>query len=200
MHKNKKITLLPLSPMDIVKHAKEINNKPPIDIDKNNGIKLQGGALLATTSATVELCDKPDAPYYTIFCRPIMSYVLLVVTNILQEFVDGKESRTNLILEGGDDEDIANMESRTTLIQEGEDDQDIATLDTPTPSFFPSCNSSLTQLRCHSRIQQTHHQCFNHNFFIRYRNGMILDTLERGRCRRCFGSGPSSRSLVDYSV
>jgi len=38
MHKDKKVTLLPLSPMDIVKHAKEINNKPPIHIDKNNGI------------------------------------------------------------------------------------------------------------------------------------------------------------------
>jgi len=40
MHNNKKITLLPLSPMDIVKHAKEINNKSLIDIDKNNKIKL----------------------------------------------------------------------------------------------------------------------------------------------------------------
>jgi len=68
MHKDKKISLLPLSPMDIVKHAQEINNKPPIDIDKNNGIKLQGGALLATTSATAELCDNLDAPCYTMFC------------------------------------------------------------------------------------------------------------------------------------
>jgi len=38
IHKNKSITLLPLSPMDIVKHAKEINNKHSIDIDKNNEI------------------------------------------------------------------------------------------------------------------------------------------------------------------
>ena len=36
IHKNKSITLLPLSPMDIVKHVKEINNKPSTDIDKNN--------------------------------------------------------------------------------------------------------------------------------------------------------------------
>jgi len=62
MHKDKKITLLPMSPMDIVNHAKEINKKPPIDIDKNNEIKLQGGALLATTSTTAELCDNLDAP------------------------------------------------------------------------------------------------------------------------------------------
>jgi len=41
MHQDKKINLLSLSPKDIVKHPKEINNKPLIDIDKNNGIKLQ---------------------------------------------------------------------------------------------------------------------------------------------------------------
>jgi len=68
MHKDKKITLLPLSPMEIVKHAQQINNKPPINIDKNNGIKSQGGALLATSFAIAELCDNPDAPYYTMFC------------------------------------------------------------------------------------------------------------------------------------
>jgi len=83
MHKDKNITLLPLSPMDIVKHAKEINNKPPIDIDKNNRINLQGSALLATTSATVELCDNPDAPCYTMFCQPIMSCALPAVTNLM---------------------------------------------------------------------------------------------------------------------
>jgi len=83
MHKDKKITLLPLSPMDIVKHAQEINNKPLIDIDKNNGIKLQEGALLATTSATAELFDNPDAPYYTMFCYPITSCALPAITNLL---------------------------------------------------------------------------------------------------------------------
>ena len=41
MHKDKKITLLPLSPMDIVKLAKEINNKPPIDIDKIIGLSYK---------------------------------------------------------------------------------------------------------------------------------------------------------------
>jgi hypothetical protein len=46
----------------------------------------------------------------------------------LQEFADdGMKSRTTPIL-GGDDEDIAKMESRTTLIQEREDDEDITTL------------------------------------------------------------------------
>jgi hypothetical protein len=60
--------------------------------------------------------------------------------------------RTTLILEGGDDEDIAKMESRMTPIQEGEDDENIVTLDTPTLWFSPSCNSSLTQLPRHPRI------------------------------------------------
>ena len=59
---------------------------------------------------------------------------------------------TTLILEEGDDEDIAKMESRTTPIQEEEDYEDITTLDTPTPLFFPSCNLSPTQLPHHARI------------------------------------------------
>jgi hypothetical protein len=136
IHKNKNITLLPLSPMDIVKHAKEINNKPSIDIDKNNENKLHIGVLLATTSTTAVLCDNPDAPCYTMLCQHIMSCALPVVTNLLQEFVDGEESRMTPILEGGDDEDIAKMESRMTPIQEGEDDEDIVTLDTVTPQCY----------------------------------------------------------------
>jgi len=189
--------LLSLSPIDIVKHAKEINNKPSTDIDKNNENKLHGGALLATTSTTDALCDNPDAPCYTMLCQPIMSCALPAVTNLLQEFVDGKESRTTLILEGGDDEDITKMESRMTLIQEGEDDEDITTLDTLTPSSFLSWNSSPTQLPRHTRIQQTRHHCFDHNFFIPHQNRMILDSLERGQRRCRFGSSPSSRSFVD---
>ena len=79
------------------------------------------------------------------------------------------------------DEDIAKMESRTTPIREGEDDEDIA---------MPRC----------PRIQETRHHCFGHNFLTRHRNGPFLDALERGRRRRRFGSGPSSRRSVDHSV
>ena len=121
---------------------------------------------------------------------------LLSVT-FLQEFVDGEESRTTLVLEREDDEDIAKMESRTTPIQKREDDEDVATLDMLTPSSFPSCNSYTTQLPRHSRIQQIRRQCFDHNFFIRHRNRVILDSLERGQRRRHFGSGLSSRSFMD---
>jgi hypothetical protein len=76
-------------------------------------------------------------------------------------------------------------------------DEDIAMLDTSTPSFFPSCNSSPTQLPRHSRIQQTRRLCFDHNFFVQHRNGVTLDSLERGRRRCRFGSGLSSRSPMD---
>ena len=85
--------------MDIVTHAKEINNKSSTNIDKNNKNKLHGGALLATTSSTAMIYDNPDAPCYTMLCQPIMSYALPVVTNLLQEFVDGEGSRTTPILE-----------------------------------------------------------------------------------------------------
>jgi hypothetical protein len=201
IHKDKKITLLPLSPTDIIKHANEIKNKPPTDIAKNNRIKLKRGTFLAITYATTELCDNPDAPCYTIFCQPIMSNALPAVTNLLQEFVDdGMKSRTTPILEGEDDEDIAKMESMMTPIQEGEDDEDNAMLDTPTLWSFPSCNSSLTQLPRHPRIQQTCRHCFGHNSLIRHQNGAFLDALERGRRHCHFGSGPSSRRSVDHFV
>ena len=126
--------------MDIVKHAKEINNKPSTDIDKKNENKLHRGALLATTSTTTALCDNPDALCYIMLCQPIMSCALPAVTNLLQKFVDGEESRTTPIIEGGDDEDITKIESRTTPIQEGEDDEDIVTLDTLIPSSLKGPN------------------------------------------------------------
>jgi hypothetical protein len=151
-----------LSPIDIIKHANEIKNKPPTHIAKNNGIKLKGGTFLAITSTTAELCDNPDAPCYTMFCQSIMSGALPAVTNLLQEYAaDG-------------------MKSRTTPIQEGEDDEDIATLDTPMLWSSPSCNSSTTQLSRHPRIQQTRHHCFGHNSLIRHQNRAFLDVLERG--------------------
>ena len=75
-------------------------------------------------------------------------------------------------------------------------DEDIAMLDTSTSSSFSSCNSSPTQLPRHSRIQQTRRQCFDHNLFIRHQNRVILDSLERARRRRRFGSSLSSRPSV----
>ena len=74
MHKNKKITLLPLSPADIRKYFNELNDKktPPSNDScdaQTNGIKLKDGVYIATTSAAAVLCDNSDAPCYTMLCR-----------------------------------------------------------------------------------------------------------------------------------
>jgi hypothetical protein len=95
IHKDKKITLLSLSPTDIIKHANEIKNKPPTQIAKNNGIKLKGGTFLATTSATAELCDNSDAPCYTMFYQPIMSGALPAYLD-LGYIVDYQEGQSRL--------------------------------------------------------------------------------------------------------
>ena len=97
MHKDKKITLVPLSPADIRKHFKELaenkKNTPPSNESsdaKSNGIKLKEGVYLATTSAAAEFCDNHDAPSYTMLCRyvsftnePMSRTMQSVVTNLL---------------------------------------------------------------------------------------------------------------------
>ena len=167
MHKDKKITLLPLSPADIRKHFKELaqieKNTPPESSNaKPKGIKLKEGVYLATNSAAAELCDNHDAPCYTMLCRyvsPMSCTLHPVVTNLLQEFDDG-------------------MESRTTPIQEGEDDEDIDMLDTFMPWPSPSYKSSPTRSSRSSRIQPTHLHSFGDISLIRSRNEVILDALE----------------------
>ena len=97
MHKDKKITLLPLSPADIRKHFKElaanVKNTPTSNESsdaKTNRIKLKKGVYIATTSAAAKLCDNHDAPCYTMLCRyvsfknPPMSCTMHpAVTNLL---------------------------------------------------------------------------------------------------------------------
>jgi hypothetical protein len=91
MYKDKKITFLLLSPADIRKYNKEFaenaKNNPPSDDSTDvqyNGIKLKGGAFIATISAAAELCDHPDAPCYTMLCEicvlfPIIRYLALCI-------------------------------------------------------------------------------------------------------------------------
>ena len=64
MHKDKKITLLPLSQADIRKHFKELakNVSNESSDAKTNRIKLKEGIYIATISAAAELCDNHDAP------------------------------------------------------------------------------------------------------------------------------------------
>ena len=194
MHKGKNITLLPLSPIDIMNHfialAKNAKDKPaniePSDV-KPGGIKLKEGVFLATTSATAELCDNHDAPCYTMFCQDVsifndtMSCAHSAVTNLLQEIVVG-------------------MESRTTLIQDGEDDEDIIILDAHTPWPSPSYKSSPTWSPRSVRIQPTPLHSFSDISLIRHRNEVFFDALERGQRRHRFGSGPSSRTFVAHAV
>ena len=116
MHKDKKITLLPLSPADVRKHFKELaeNVSNESSNAKTNGIKLKEGVYIATTSATAELCDNHDEPCYTMLClyvsftnAPKFCTMHPAVTNLLQEFDSGMELRMTPIQEGEDDEDIA---------------------------------------------------------------------------------------------
>ena len=116
MHKNKKITLLPLSPADIRKHFNEFaanDKKTPPSNDscdaQTNGIKLKTSVYITTTFAAAVLCDNFDAPCYTMLCRDMcfinndpMPHILHpVVTKLLQEFDARMESRTTPIQEGG---------------------------------------------------------------------------------------------------
>ena len=172
MHKNKKITLLPLSPADIRKHFKELadieKNTPPTNESsdaKPTGIKLKG-VYHATNFAATELCDNHDVPCYTMLCRyvssthdPMSCTLHPVVTNLLQEIDNG-------------------MESRTTPIQVGEDDEDIAMLDTLLPWSPPSYKSSPTRSSRLSRIQPTPLHGFGDISFIRHPNEVILDAFE----------------------
>ena len=98
MHKDKKITLLPLSPADIRKYFKELaeNISNESSDAKTNGIKLKEGVYIATTSSAAKLCDNHDSPCYNMLCRyasfpnaPMSCTMHPVVTNLLQEIVMG---------------------------------------------------------------------------------------------------------------
>ena len=108
MHKDKNITLLPVSPTDVRKHFRDLaaNDKtkaaPSKSSDvKHDAIKLKGGTFIVTTSAVAELCDNPDAPCYTMLCHdmsffndPLSCTLHPVAPNLLQEIVHvGRESR-----------------------------------------------------------------------------------------------------------
>ena len=82
-----------------------------------------------------------------------------VVTNLLQEFDAG-------------------IESRTSPIQEGEDDEDIAMLDKHEPASSPSYKSTPTRFSRSSRIQQMPLHGFGDISLKQSRNEVILDELE----------------------
>jgi hypothetical protein len=191
----KKIVLLPLTPAEIVKHDKELaeisKNDHALDppVATSQDIKLKGDALLAKTSLNAENYINA-APCRTMLCKyvsfshdptPMFSKLCAAVTNLLQEF------------DGG-------MESRTTPIQEGEDDEDTTMLGTPKIWSSTSYKSFPTWSSCPVRTQPT---TLNENAdisFIRHQNEAFFDALERRKQKLSFGSSPSSRRFVGHSV
>jgi hypothetical protein len=107
-------------------------------VDKREGIKLKGGAFIATISVDVHLCENHVAPCYTILSQDVrvfdatMSCMHSAVTNLLQDVDDGMESRTTPIQEGEDDEDISKPSQSRMHIRH----------------VFP-CATSHLQLSCH---------------------------------------------------
>ena len=90
------------------------------------------------------------------------------------------------------------MESRTTPIREGEDDEDIAMLDTPSHGLPQVAIRS--QLSCHVALGFSRHVVTVSVITFSYDIETGRYALERGRRRRRFGSGPSSRRSMDHSV
>jgi hypothetical protein len=104
VHKGKKITLLPLTPNEIVqcdrviadtaKHEYEIQpDQIPLP-SSSNAIKLKSRAMLATRS-DLFIPTTVDAPYHALVCMQVLFSLdditmplTRAITNLLQEFKD----------------------------------------------------------------------------------------------------------------
>ena len=98
MHKGKKITLLPLTPAEIVQaekdRAESAKNEPTVKPENQQAIKLKAHVMLATKSDLAEIHDD-DACCHALVCKDalfsiddIASTLPAPVTNLLQEFID----------------------------------------------------------------------------------------------------------------
>ena len=98
MHKGKKITLLPLTPAEIVQaekdRAKSAKNEPPVKPENQQAIKLKAPVMLAMKSDLAEI-HVDDACCYALVCKDVLfsiddiaSTLPAPVTNLLQEFRD----------------------------------------------------------------------------------------------------------------
>lgn len=96
MHKGKKITLLPLTPAEIVQADREraANAKKELDVKSENQqvVKLRGSVMLATQSDLAEIHADNDV-CYALVCKDalfsiddIASTLPPPVTNLLQEY------------------------------------------------------------------------------------------------------------------
>jgi hypothetical protein len=104
VHKGKEITLLPLTPNEIVqydraiaetdKHESENQHDQTTPPSSFNAIKLKSRAMLATSSDLVVLATV-DAPFHALVCRQVLfsldditTPIPRAITNLLQEFKD----------------------------------------------------------------------------------------------------------------
>jgi hypothetical protein len=104
MHKGKKITLLPLTPneimqcdraiADMAKHESEIQHDLTAPPSSSNAIKLKSHAMLATRSDRF-IPTTVDPPYHALVCRQVLfsldditTPLSRAITNLLQEFKD----------------------------------------------------------------------------------------------------------------
>jgi hypothetical protein len=129
---------------------------------------LKGGALLAKKSHNAKIFIDA-APCRTMLCKhvsfshdptPMSSKLRAAITNLLHEF------------DGG-------MESRMTPIKEREHDEDITMLDTPKIWSSTSYKSSPTWSSRPVRTQPTTLHRNADISFIRHRNELFFDALER---------------------
>jgi hypothetical protein len=104
VHKGKKITLLPLTPNEIVqcdrviaetaKRESEIQHDQTTPPSSSNAIKLKSRAILATRS-DLFVPTTVNAPFYGLVCRQVLflldditTSLSHAITNLLQEFKD----------------------------------------------------------------------------------------------------------------
>jgi len=93
MHKGKKITLLPLTPAEIVQaekdRAESAKNEPTVKPENQQAVKLKALVMLATKSDLAEI-HIDDACWYALICKDalfsidaIASTLPVPVTNLL---------------------------------------------------------------------------------------------------------------------
>jgi hypothetical protein len=104
MHKGKKITLLPLTPNEIVqcdraianttKYESKIQHDQIAPPSSSNAIKLKSRAIL-TTWSDLFIPTTVDAPYHVLVCKQVLfslddiiTPLPRAITNLLQEFKD----------------------------------------------------------------------------------------------------------------
>jgi hypothetical protein len=95
MHKGKEITLVPVTPADIVKYEQDkAKQKGVVGSEKQQLVKLKQPSFLATKMDLAEIADVPEACYALVCKHALFSlddaFVALppAIANLLQEYMD----------------------------------------------------------------------------------------------------------------